>query len=589
MSKKHRVPINPEEWMNYLIDLRGEEAVAPIRFAINLHKNINPIFLDNGLEIADILLSLKLDNETLALAVIYPALLANEIFLDCLTDYFNEHNIKLLHDLLNMRSLGKFKTLSQRNKHQIENLRKMLLAMATDIRAVFIILAQRLYDLRQSKNIEKIKQQALANESLNVYAPLANRLGIWQIKWEIEDLCLRYLHPDTYKTIAKSIASKRNEREVYIQNVLITLNEMIQHAGIKNFQSSGRAKHIYSIYKKMQHKNYSLEQIYDMSAIRFLVQNIEDCYSVLGLLQNTWPQIPEEFDDYIAHPKENGYRSIHMVLIGPHDHFVEVQIRTYQMHQESELGIAAHWGYKEGILQTNSYTSKIALLRQIIEWQKEMTGDKNVGGKVVNDIFADRIYVFTPMGDIVDLSKGSTPLDFAYTIHSEVGHRCRGAKIDGHIVPLTYALRTGQRVEILTAKEAKPSRDWMNVQAGYLKSSRNRAKVQHWFRVKDGWPLVSKELSTVPAASLNKTIENTPNIPVRMNEKLTANIYIVGINKLLTHIAKCCHPTSTDAVIGYVTRTRGISIHKITCGNIVNATQKNQDRVIQVSWDEHKK
>ncbi|VVC77223.1 GTP pyrophosphokinase [Aquicella siphonis] len=633
MSKR-RYPINPEEWIHFLSETRGEAAAAPLKTAVGLYDSKNQAQLEKGLGIADILLALGLDNETLASAVLYPLLQANEIHIDSVAECLGESSGKLLQDVMQMRLLGKLQQFQLKGSHQIENLRKMLLAMVTDVRAVLLVLAERLWELRHSKHIDSKEQKLLADETLSVYAPLANRLGVWQLKWEIEDLCLRYSHPEIYTEIAKGIASRRDDREAYIQRMVKILNDTVTQAGIKDFQVKGRVKHIYSIYKKMQRKNANLEQIYDMSAIRILVQTVDDCYAVLGVLQNGWQQLPEEFDDYIMHPKPNGYRSIHTVLLGPENHFVEVQIRTYQMHQESELGVAAHWRYKEGVLQTSNYEAKIALLRQIIEWQKEVVYQDEVKAEQpIKDLFADRIYVFTPIGDIVDLPKGATPLDFAYLIHSEVGHRCRGAKVDGNIVPLTYELQMGQRVEILTAKLANPSRDWLNPQLGYLKSPRARAKVQHWFRVKDsmkhavnGRELLDKELRRLGISnktSLNKVavqlnyksddemlaalaageirmaqiihhllpsdhVENVPVIEARVSGSAAPNIHILGMNNLLTHIARCCKPLPGDSVVGYVTRNRGVSIHRRDCSNMRNLSGEGLDRVMEVNWgDRH--
>jgi GTP pyrophosphokinase len=336
----------------------------------------------------------------------------------------------------------------------------------------------------------------------------------------------------------------------------------------------------------MQRKKANLQQIYDMSALRVLVQNVEDCYAVLSILQSHWEQIPEEFDDYITSPKPNGYRSIHSVVVGPKNHNVEIQIRTYQMHQESELGVAAHWRYKEGVLQTAHYEAKIALLRQLMAWQKEVThADQIKSEQVSRDLFADRIYVFTPTGDIIDLPKGATPLDFAYHIHSEVGHRCRGAKVNGTIVPLTYLLQMGERIEILTAKHAKPSRDWLSRDLGFLKTSRARAKVSHWFRVKDGLEnaagreLLEKEVTPLPSAT-----PALPVIEVRELSDPTPHVQILGMNNLLTYLARCCKPLPGDAILGYVTRNRGVSIHRRDCNNVLQMTRDNTNRKIDVSW-----
>lgn len=583
MSKR-RYPINPIEWLNTINELRSTSDREILSAAIELYDNNHQSLLEKGLGIADILLSLGLDNETLVSALVYPGLQASVFQLDSIADYIGEINGKLLHDVLQMQSLNKLQNLDKRGQHQLENLRKMLLAMVTDVRAVLVILAERLWELRHAKHIDPNAQIKLANETLTVYAPLANRLGVWQLKWEIEDLCLRYLHADIYTDIAKSIASRRDDRETYIKRVIHILTETLTQAGVKKFQINGRVKHIYSIYKKMLRKNTNLEHIYDMSAIRVLVEDVEDCYTILSILHSHWQQVAEEFDDYIIHPKPNGYSSIHTVLIGPDNHYVEVQIRTYQMHQESELGVAAHWRYKEGVLQTASYEAKIALLRQIMAWQREVVGSDEIKkDTTTKDLFADRIYVFTPNGDIIDLPKGATPLDFAYNIHSEIGHRCRGAKIDGMIVPLTYELQMGQRVEILTAKQANPSRDWLIPQLGFLKSQRARAKLQHWFRVKDSIQntVRDREIQTPPVVE-----KATPSFSVRASGDVAPNIQIVGINNLLTHVARCCKPLPGDAVVGYVTRNRGVSIHRRDCNNIQNITQDNHNRMIEVGWGE---
>lgn len=630
MSKR-RYPIDPEQWLEDLAELRGAGNTSLLKFAVDLYDSKSKALLEKGLGIADILLALGLDNETLASALAYPALQAREIHADSIIDCLGEGSSKLLNDVLQMQSLGRLRHLEQRGNHQLENLRKMLLAMVTDVRAVLIVLAERLWQLRQAKHLDLLEQQQLANETLAVYAPLANRLGVWQLKWEIEDLCLRYTHADVYTKIAKGIASRRDEREAYIQRVNKLLIDTLTEAGIKKFQINGRVKHIYSIYKKMLRKSADLEQIYDMSALRVLVGSIEDCYAVLGILHGHWQQIPEEFDDYISNPKPNGYQSIHIVLIGPENHYVEVQIRTYKMHQESELGVAAHWRYKEGVLQTSNYEAKIALLRQLMEWQKEVVSTTAVKSEhVTQDLFVDRIYVFTPMGDIIDLPKGATPLDFAYTIHSEVGHRCRGAKVDGNIVPLIYELQMGQRIEILTAKHANPSRDWLNPHYGYLKTARARAKVQHWFREKDnmqnavnGRELLDKELRRLGISNktdLNPVVrklnyksddelfaalssgeiriaqvihhlhpvqEAKPEaIEIRSPGESAPDVKILGINNLLTHIAKCCKPLPGDSVVGYVTRNRGLSIHRRDCNNVLNIANDSLHRMIEVSWGE---
>lgn len=628
---KQYVMTDPKQWLEHVLKLRAGSDVAALHTAIALYTHTVSSLSEKGLGIADILLSLGLDNTTLAVALIYP--LMQEAAPIVHLEWLEEDGNKLLQDILQMQALGKLQQLSQRDSQQTENLRKMLLAMMTDVRAVLIMLAERLWKLRQAQLMPREQQQKLAQETLDVYAPLANRLGVWQLKWEIEDLCLLYLQPEAYDQIAKGLAAERKDREAYIQQVSQALTDMLQQAGIQHFQLNGRVKHIYSIYKKMVRKHAHLEEIYDVSALRVLVSNTDDCYSVLSILHNAWQQYTDEFDDYIAHPKSNGYQSIHTVVRGPQDHFIEVQIRTYQMHHESELGVAAHWRYKEGVLQLGNYEAKIALLRQIMAWQKDMMSSADAAGHPIQDLFADRVYVFTPMGEIMDLEQGATPLDFAYHIHSEVGHRCRGAKVDGNIVPLTYALQTGERIEILTAKQANPSRDWLSSQHGFLKTARARSKVQHWFRVKDsaqnmliGRDMLDRELKRLGytdkidlyaiALKLNYKSTDTllsalgagdirvaqiihhiqpvempdsllPEIEPRSNEqKAASHVQIVGINNLLTHIALCCKPLPGDAIVGYVTRNRGISVHRRDCGNILHVIQGNHARLMEVSWGE---
>jgi len=541
--------------------------------------------LVEGIGIATILHEIGLDNEGLASAIIYPSLKAQEIHLDSVQDVLGENSSKLLKDVLQMGALGKLQHLEDRKSHQLENLRKMLLAMVADVRAVLVILAERLWLMRKKPSI------IFSQETLDVYAPLANRLGVGQLKWELEDLCLRYLKPDEYKKIAAWLASKREERENYIQKVIKELNVVLNSANIHHFEVTGRVKHIYSIYKKMLKKKGNLDDIYDISAVRILVETITDCYTALGIVQEKWEQISKEFDDYIANPKPNGYRSIHTALIGPDKKIVEVQIRTKQMHQESELGVAAHWKYKEGAASKQSdYESKIAWLREIMAWQREITknshaeepSEKKISQK---DLFADRVYVFTPTGDIIDLPQGSTPLDFAYHIHSEVGHRCKGAKISGSIVPLTYHLQTGEQVEILTAKLAKPSRDWMNPNTGYLKTARARNKVQHWFKVQEEQ---SQEEIIIPKEKLPVDVIPTelPILKKASLKKSVQDIQILGVGHLLTQMAGCCRPLPGEDIIGYITQGKGVSIHKKNCKNITHINPTGKIRLIEVAWGE---
>lgn len=584
MSK--RQSIQQQDWLKHLAALRGAEQANLLQEVISLYPESSNHLIEQGLGVADLLLSLGLDIETLSAAIVYPGYRDAYFSQDMLIEHLGVGTAKLVHDVIQMQALGRLRDIKKREAEHLEQLRKMFLAMVTDVRAILIILAERIWLLHQAKHASIESQQALADETLQVYAPLANRLGVWQLKWELEDFCLRYLHPDIYKTIAKSIASRRQERETYVESFITELTNVLHEAHIQNFQVMGRAKHIYSIYNKMQRKNTRLESIYDMSALRVLTDTIDQCYAVLSVLQQHWQQIPEEFDDYIAHPKSNGYQSIHTVLIGPNKHHVEVQIRTLKMHQESELGVAAHWRYKEGVLQTSSYESKIALLRQVMAWQKELSGQDTANqDKSPVDLFADRVYVFTPVGDIIDLPLGSTPIDFAYAIHSEVGHRCRGAKVDGQMVTLTHPLQTGQRVEILTAKLASPSRDWLNPHLGYIKSPRTRAKLQHWFKLKDA-ALGSTSPKELLEKEDKKHVKEEKAIPIVdiKDQPSPANIHVLGIDKLLTHTAKCCKPLPGDRVLGYITRHHGVSIHRHDCTNLHEMLKAGVERLIEVTW-----
>lgn len=633
MVKRHSYADDVTQWLAHIASQRETNDVQLLNNTIQLCETVPPDLLVRGLHIADILFELGLDSETLATAILYTAVQNKYLHIDTVIDTLGENSGIMLNDVLQMQMLGKLQQLKQRSHTQIENLRKMLLAMVTDVRAVLIVLAERLWQLHEIKGADEKEQRQLAQETLDVFAPLANRLGIWQLKWEIEDMCFRYLHPQEYSKVAKWLASRRQEREQYLERVTKIVTEMLNKAHVKNFQMSGRVKHIYSIYNKMQRKGSSFDEIYDISALRVLVPSVDDCYTVLSILQDAWPHVPKEFDDYISQPKANGYRSIHTVVQGPDNHFIEIQIRTYQMHQESELGMAAHWQYKEGVLQTSNYEAKIALLRQIMAWQKEITSTEEKKEQAVQDLFADRVYVFTPTGDIIDLPQGSTPLDFAYHIHSEVGHRCRGAKIDGKLVPLTYQLQTGERVEILTAKQANPSRDWLNPHLGYLKTPRARSRAQHWFRMRDieqnillGREMLDKELKKIGMnekpdlkiiaekfhyktdfdllaalalgdVKLTQVINQIrPSVVTThaatavkpIEQDAASDIQILGINNLLTQIARCCKPLPGDPVVGYVTRNRGVSIHRQSCKNI-SQLKENEKRLIEVNWGEKTK
>ncbi len=651
MVKRHHphaevahTPSHFDSWFEHLKSRRGEQDIKLIQIAHDLNSKINDLnvresCIKEGLAMAGILLELDLDNEALAAALIYPAIHKGEIGFDHLAEQLGESIAKLLRGVQQMNALDTLLAAHNKGHAQLENLRKMLLAMVDDVRAVLIKLAERLYLLRNAKELSPTLRHSFANETMNIYAPLANRLGIGHLKWEMEDLCFRHLEPNKYKEIAKYLDQKRLDREKYIHEVINQLKDNLNEMGIQNAEVQGRVKHIYSIYRKMQRKGVDYHQIYDVSAVRVLVPTIENCYAVLGLVHGMWQQIPQEFDDYVTYPKPNGYRSIHTAVVGPHGRNVEVQIRTFDMHQESEFGVAAHWRYKEGGQQKSSYEAKIAWLRQVLEWQKEISDTSETEQtQTPGDIFSDYIYVFTPTGDIMELPQGATPLDFAYHVHSEVGHRCRGAKVDGNIVTLTYQLQMGQRVEILTAKQANPSRDWINPHLGYLKTPRARSKVAHWFKIQDydrnllaGKEILDKELKRLGltgagileiAHELNLKAENdlyaalgsgdirigqvlhhvqnkmalvetksAPIVPttITVPKKPPATIEIQGVGNLLTHIARCCKPLPGEAIVGFITQGRGVTIHRADCANVLQAMNKSRERLVDVRWGQSEK
>lgn len=517
---------------------------------------------------------------------------------------------------------------------QNELLRRMILAAIADVRVIAVCLAERLVLLRQAKILTEDQRRQLAAESMTIYAPLANRLGMGQLKWEMEDWAFRYLNPAQYQHIAKLLREKRENRENYIQEIIQALDTHMKLAGI-SASITGRPKHIYSIWRKMSGKNQQFEDLSDIRAVRILVSSVMDCYAALGIVHTLWAHIPGEFDDYIATPKENLYQSIHTALIGPGGKTVEVQIRTRDMHEHAEYGIAAHWKYKEGKKHDVGLERKIAWLRNLLENRHDqaVTGP-DLLDRFQEDTFQDKVYVITPKGEIVGLPKGATPLDFAYHVHTEVGHRCRGVKVNGKLVPLQYELKNGERAEIMLAKTAHPSRDWLNPHFGYLKTERARHKVRDWFNKQDfrknvsaGRVLLDKELKRLhlhdenyetlaQAWGLHKVDdflallgkgEITPlqvihrlhppaardddsaKIHLTERSRSTAGmdqsqVSIYGVGNLLTQFAKCCKPIVGDAIIGYFAQGKGVVIHKQNCANILRIPSHSQNRLIQVEW-----
>lgn len=512
-----------------------------------------------------------------------------------------------------------------------EGLRRLLLAIVRDLRVVFVLLARQLARMRAAANLADDERQALARLTRDIHAPLANRLGIWQLKWELEDLAFRYLQPDTYRRIAQLLDERRADREAFIRESLDELQRALAAADIRA-DLAGRPKHIYSIWKKMQRKSLDFSDLYDIRAVRILVDNITDCYAALGVVHGRWPHLPNEFDDYIARPKPNGYQSLHTAVIGPAGKTLEVQIRTHEMHRANELGVAAHWRYKEGGSGDAEFEAKIAWMRKLLEPRGD--DDSTLAADLHTELLEDRVYLLTPKGEVFDLARGATVLDFAYLVHTEVGHRCRGAKVNGRIVPLTFQPQSGDRVEILTGKVADPSRDWLSPHHGYLNTSRARDKLRNWFRriahdtnLAVGRSMFERELRrlALTSADVGKLPahfhlknqdellialalgEITPGQIARVVQEAAqpaqpavtqsstpvasrhstldhSALSIEGIGNLLTTLARCCQPLPGDPVRGFITRGRGVSVHRADCASLARLARRDPDRVIEVNW-----
>ncbi len=632
-----------DRWIDALVAQRPAAEVAVIHrawdYAQHAHAGQTRVsgepYVWHVVAVAQILAELGLDHEAIAAAILHDVVEDTKVDLEELTRSFGPRIAALVDGVTKMKVIQEFQGEgrdSRRQLAQAESLRKMLLAMAEDVRVVFIKLADRLHNMRTLGALTEDKQRRIARETMDVFAPLANRLGIWQLKWELEDLAFRYLEPVIYKRVAGLLAERRVDREAYLTRFVEWLSGELKNAGIVA-EVSGRPKHIYSIWRKMQRKGTDFERIYDVRAVRVLVDNVRDCYGALGVVHSAWQHVPGEFDDYIATPKENNYQSIHTAVIGPDGKTVEVQIRTHDMHRQSELGVAAHWRYKEGKRGDKSFDDKIAWLRSLLEWKDEVAEASDFVDQFKSEIFAERVYVLTPKGNIVDLQAGATPLDFAYHIHTNVGHRCRGAKVNGQMVPLTHALRTGDRVEILTVKEGSPSRDWLSPHLGYLHTSKARSKVSQWFRqqnydtsVTEGRAVLEREFDRLGISDVNydkladrfkfdkvddflaalgrgeiksgqimtavqelvepALREVKPAVALRTTtpRKGAPGVTIQGVGNLLTRMAKCCNPLPGDRIVGFITRGQGITIHRQDCANALRHQHESDERLIEVGW-----
>lgn len=522
---------------------------------------------------------------------------------------------------------------SRRSDITFETIRKTFMAMGEDVRVVLIKLADRLHNMRTLSYVNESKRRRIAQETLDIFAPLASRLGIWQIKWELEDLSFRYTNPDQYKEIASELAERRADREAEVAAITERLHQMLSDSGIKS-EVTGRPKHIYSIFRKMQNKELDFDMVQDVRAVRILVPDVQSCYTTLGVIHTHWRPIPGGFDDYIAAPKDNFYQSLHTAVIYDDTKTLEVQIRTAEMHQNAELGIAAHWRYKEGAPRDEAYERRILQWRLMMDWNNDVEDAREFVDSLKTDVFEERVYVFTPKGDIIELPSGATPIDFAYHVHTDVGNRCRGAKVNGKLVPLDYALRTGEKVEILTTKRGGPSRDWLNPNLGLVRTQRARSKIRYWFKrqareqnIVQGKDILEKELNRLSIVDVNlehlsrhfgfHSVEEmheatgcgdmalgrisnflmlqeedeeghqfTTRPMIEPERQDSESITVVGLKGILTTMGRCCNPLPGDGIVGFVTRGRGATIHRQDCPNILRIQER--ERLIRVAWGKPK-
>jgi len=594
-------------------------------------------YVQHPLAVAMLLADLGMDTDTIAAGLLHDVVEDNSnVDLEKLRNVFGAHIASLVDGVTKLDEIEEQiaqehtdrlmqRSEKPRGEHEAESLRKMFLAMAEDVRVVIIKLADRLHNMRTLDALPPDRRRMFASETLEIFAPLADRLGIWQWKGELEDLSLRHLDRTTYDEIAALLAEHRAEREASVQRHLEILRRALQAEHIEA-EVSGRPKHIYSIYRKMKRKGIPFQQIYDVRGLRVIVNTVPDCYRVLGIVHGLWKPIPHEFDDYIANPKDNGYQSLHTAVIGEDGKTLEVQIRTWEMHHVAEYGVAAHWRYKEGGKQDPEFEAKLSWMRTLVEWWKETEDAVEFIDAMKTDLFNDRVYTFTPKGKLIELPVGSTPIDFAYHIHTEIGHRCRGARVNGKMVSLDYQLQNGDQVEILTARRGGPNLEWLSPTLGYVKTARARSKIRQWFRRQDreqnitqGREIVERELKRLGLENTTHEsvaqlfgYENTDDfyaavgfgdihaqqIATRLAEArprteevvptppppvpAVGGINVLGTGGLLTRLARCCNPLPGNDIIGYVTRGRGVSIHRCDCPNILNL--KETERLIEVSW-----
>jgi GTP pyrophosphokinase len=588
-------------------------------------------YVVHPIEVATILANMALDPETIAAALLHDVVEDSDVRIEQLEERFGSRVARLVDSVTKLGRIPWSGDVEQdqatREKEaQAESLRKMFLAMIDDVGVVLIKLADRLHNMRTLQYMPREKQVRTAQQTMEIYAPLANRLGIWQLKSELEDLAFRYLKPAEYQTLRRELEQRGRDSAQYVGQVQETLREALAEAGI-TAELSGRTKHIYSIYRKMKRKGRTFDEIYDVIGVRVIVEEKRDCYGALGVIHSMWHPIPGEFDDYIGTPKESLYQSLHTAVIGPEGHALEIQIRTREMHRIAEYGVAAHWRYKEGGKGDQRLEAKIAWLRQLMDWRDEIADAEEFVESLKSDVFQEMIYVFTPAGDIIELPAGATPVDFAYRIHTEVGHQSVGAKINEQLVPLSYKLQNGQVVRILTSKaKVGPSRDWLQASTGYVTTASAREKIRQWFRrqerdenVAQGREILERELrrlglelkiedvlksfpryqkfedflaavgyggispqliaSRLGEANAKEVLGPTPNL---LAPKAPARLKVMGVGDLLTNLAQCCRPVNGDEIVGYVTRGRGITVHRADCPNVVNLP--DAERLVPVTW-----
>lgn len=608
--------------------IQPDADLAPLQNAFSLLvENRSPARVQHAIDTAAVLAAMRLDVPSITASLVVPV--GERASAEVIEQRFGSDIARLSESVRRLEAIR----WDHLESEAAETLRKMFIAIAADVRVVIIALAIRVQRMRALSELDdKAERQRLARETRDLFAPLANRLGIWQLKSALEDLSLRELEPETFQELETLLTEKRAERTRLIEQAIGILKDKLDEQGI-HATVSGRSKHLASVYKKMARKKVGLDQIHDVAAVRVITDKLTDCYAALGLVHSIWVPIPGQFDDYIARPKENLYQSLHTTVVGPGGKPLEVQIRTQEMHHYAEYGVAAHWAYKEGRKTMRAADKKFMVLRQLMDWEREVSDPHQFAEALKTDIFKDQVYVFTPAGDIVDLPQGATPLDFAYRIHTMVGHRCRGARVNDQIVPLDYQLKTGDRVEILTHKKPSPSRDWMNPAFGYLKTSGGRAKVRAWFReqgkddaIEQGKDSVERELSRLSlehvtvtdvcsrlgyeslddlyeavgfgvrnaqsVASVALQIEREhqpppePDIPPSEPEKAAsraaAGLSLEGVEDILGRRARCCNPVPGDDVVGFISRGRGITIHRRDCPHIVGAAEP--ERIVAIDW-----